>query len=100
MALPAEVEAGLDLKQAHSVQFDGDVAWSFAGWLRRTRGQVATLTAHKQVNSRLRSGRTKFRNAILAVADQFGRIRAWRTKAMFVKFSSTSPNSAGRFFSC
>ena len=38
MALPTEAEAGLDLKQSHSVQFDGDVAWSFAGWLRRTKG--------------------------------------------------------------
>ena len=38
MALPTEAEAGLDLKQAHSVQADGDVAWSFAGWLRRTKG--------------------------------------------------------------
>ena len=38
MALPTELEAGLDLKQAHSVQADGDVAWSFAGWLRRTKG--------------------------------------------------------------
>jgi len=38
MALPTEAESGLDLKQPHSVQFDGDVAWSFAGWLRRTKG--------------------------------------------------------------
>ena len=37
MALPTETEAGLDLKQAHSARFDGDVAWSFAGWLRRTK---------------------------------------------------------------
>lgn len=37
MALPTEMAAGLDLDQAHSVAFDDDVAWSFAGWLRRTK---------------------------------------------------------------
>jgi hypothetical protein len=38
MAMPTELEAGLNLDQVHSVSFDGDVAWSFTGWLRRTKG--------------------------------------------------------------
>jgi hypothetical protein len=37
MALPTEAEASLDLNQSHSIQFHGDLAWSFAGWLRRTK---------------------------------------------------------------
>jgi hypothetical protein len=38
MALPTEEAANLDLDRPHSIQYDGDVSWSFTGWLTRTKG--------------------------------------------------------------